>query len=302
MKRKPTNSKKTIKKRIEHSQSKYEYIERKGSPVSVDLVMGSRESKRNILRRGGNAKSSSSPKPFQPILVDKKPISIIISAYQSYDYIEECLNSIEYQTYFDKNNKFEILVGVDGCEKTLDKLLEIKHKYKNLRIFMMNENRGTYITSNTLISKVKYNNIIRFDSDDVMMLEMVNEIMCYYDEYNVVRLRYVKLYGDRKEPFHAYAHGVLFMKSEVFKQLGGYKPWKCAADTEFLKRGKKIMNEKYITRPLFYRRMHGNSLTGSREFGPNSEIRKHYRDLIRNTEIDYNKVKIRKKMSKYVEY
>lgn len=305
MRRRPTNIKKTIKKRIDENQGRYAYIERSGQkktgPVHVGLV-NMKKTDRDRLRRGGTLKPPAKPEPLKPILDDKKPVSIIISAYQSQKFIEECLESVERQTYFIDNDNFEVLVGVDGCQKTLNKLFEIKDKYRNLRIFMMDVNRGTYITSNTLINQVKHNNIIRFDSDDVMMPEMINEIMYYHNEYNVIRLRYVKLYENQKESYHAYAHGVLYMKRDFFKQLGGYQPWKCAADTELLKRGKKIMNEKSITRPLFYRRMHGNSLTGSREFGPNSEIRKKYSNLIRNTAIDYNNIKIRKKMSKYVEY
>lgn len=305
MRRRPTNIKKTIKKRIEENQSRYAYIERSGqkrtTPLNVNLV-AMKKTDRDRLRRGGTLKPPTKPEPLKPILVDKKPVSIIISAYQSQQFVEECFDSIERQTYFVDNDDFEVLVGVDGCQKTLDKLLEIKHKYRNLRVFMMDMNRGTYITSNTLINQVKHKNIIRFDSDDIMMPEMINEIMHYHGEYNVIRLRYTKLFGNQKEQYHAYAHGVLYMNRDFFKQLGGYQPWKCAADTELLKRGKKIINEKSIGRPLFYRRMHGNSLTGSREFGPNSEIRKKYRALLRNTEIDYSKVKIRKKMSKYIEY
>lgn len=60
----------------------------------------------------------------------------------------------------------------------------------------MTENVGTYITSNTLISKAKYNKILRFDSDDIMkenMVECMIEVMdtvgkakivlCYFETF-----------------------------------------------------------------------------------------------------------------------
>jgi len=46
-------------------------------------------------------------------------LSIIISAYNSSDYIIECLNSIRHQMYFHNHNNYEILLGVDHCESTL---------------------------------------------------------------------------------------------------------------------------------------------------------------------------------------
>jgi hypothetical protein len=56
----------------------------------------------------------------------KKPISVIIAAYNADKFIEECLDSVFNQTYFVDNEYYEVLVGVDGCEKTLDKLKMIQ--------------------------------------------------------------------------------------------------------------------------------------------------------------------------------
>lgn len=47
------------------------------------------------------------------------------------------------------------------------------HKYKNLRVMIMNENVGTYVTCNTIMSKARYEWLMRFDSDDVMYENMV---------------------------------------------------------------------------------------------------------------------------------
>jgi glycosyltransferase involved in cell wall biosynthesis len=67
-------------------------------------------------------------------------------------YIKETLDSIYEQIYFKKNDDWEILIGIDGCNETLKYVHSIMENYKNLRVFMMEENRGTYITTNTIMS------------------------------------------------------------------------------------------------------------------------------------------------------
>lgn len=295
MKRKPTDIKKTIKKRIEYNQRKHAFIQEKGGvSIPVKLVGDSKANKRNAMRQGIHQNVS----PL-PILDKKYPVSIIVTAYMVSDYIEECLDSIEIQTYFVNNNNFEVLVGVDNCQKTLNKLLEIKHKYRNFEIFMMNSNKGTYITSNTLLCNVKNNHIIRFDSDDVMKPELVNEVMHFVDEFNVIRFKYDKLIDGKKMAYKSqHAHGAIYCHKSVYDKLGGYQGWMCAADTEFLRRGKKIINEKLINQPLFFRRFHNNSLTRNKAFGMGSEKRKIYHGLL-NNELN---TKIERKINSYVKY
>ena len=40
----------------------------------------------------------------------------------------------------------------------INKVKEIMHKYRNLRVFMMDSNMGTYVTSNTLLDLIQYEN------------------------------------------------------------------------------------------------------------------------------------------------
>ena len=50
--------------------------------------------------------------------------TFLISTYNNVEYIEECLDSIENQTYFKDNTaKFQVLIGVDGCPKTYEKIV-----------------------------------------------------------------------------------------------------------------------------------------------------------------------------------
>lgn len=229
---------------------------------------------------------------------DKEPISIIVTAYQTQDYIEECLDSIENQTYFINNDNYEILVGVDACQNTLKKLLEICHKYRNLKIFMMESNKGTYITSNTLLDLVNYKNIIRFDSDDIMMPEMINEIIKYLKTNNFIQFKFINFRNsnnNREENFiNYYANGVVLMKKTIFDKLGGYMPWRCSADKELLVRGKNILNLKKIDKPLFYRRLHENNLIF--KYDSKNKTKKKYGELINKINI----TKIIPEKNKYI--
>lgn len=232
---------------------------------------------------------------------NRQPISIIITAWQTQDYIEECLDSIEKQTYFKDYDDYEILVGVDACEKTLNKLMKIRHKYRNLRIFMMKTNKGTYVTSNTLLDLVSFKNIIRFDSDDVMLYSMINEIMLYIEKGDVIKFMYNNFsYKNVYNKKSAYSGGVIFYKKKIIEEFGGYMPWICAADGELLQRFiNNDVNIYSLNKSLFLRRRHNNSLTMKNITSMNSKLRKKYH-LLRKTS-NKNIKKIEREINNYIE-
>ncbi|MCK9417274.1 glycosyltransferase, partial [Candidatus Dojkabacteria bacterium] len=224
--------------------------------------------------------------------LEKQPFSIIISAYNSQKYIEECLDSIENQTYFKDNDNYEILVGVDGCQDTLNKLQEIKHKYRNLHIYMMSENKGTYITCNTLIALVKYENIIRFDSDDVMTHNMINEVARNIQDNDIMILGSLDLTNGVVGTKFLLTEGIIYFRKSVMDNIaGGYQPWICSADTELIKR---VVNKAKITqlkKALFHRRLHSESLTQKKGTRYKSELREGYKKMIKPHYKD-NEIKI----------
>ena len=260
------------------------------TPLPVDLVS------RDMIRRGDLEFYTPAPVPKE-----REPVSIIITAYQTQDFIEECLDSIENQTYFKGNDDFEVLLGIDACHDTLTRVKEIKDNYRNLSVYMMDKNMGTYVTSNTLLSLVRFENIIRFDSDDIMKAEMVNEIMHHRNDYDVVRFGYHEFTKNVKSHITKqmwYPHGVVFFRKNVFDLAGGYRNWKCAADSELLKRVEKRVQILRLNRRLFFRRIHKQSLTKSSTTGFRTKVRNSYASRIREYEID-EKIKIRKRTNTY---
>lgn len=209
----------------------------------------------------------------KPVNKPKEGISIIISAYNAQEFIEECLDSIQNQTYFNDFNDYEILLGIDGCQTTLDKVQQIRHKYKNLRVFMMDENVGTYITCNTLIKKAKYNWINRFDADDIMLPYMIETIMSQTGDEPIIRYKLQNFSKENPNIEIARSEGSIVLYKLLFEKYGGYQPWRCSADTELLHRLEGIVKIKYIDEVLFKRRIHEHNLTVAKETNFNSKTR-----------------------------
>lgn len=210
-------------------------------------------------------------------------ISILITAFKTQHFIEACLDSLYNQECFKEENvKFEILLGIDACEETLEKIKEIQGKYQNLHVFYFLENRGTYITFNTLAEKAKYDYILRFDSDDIAYSNMISSIFKLNVKlYNIIRFGFKKYYNENKIIADKHlACGCLFMEKSFFLENGGYSPWKCSADLEFINRTLKICKTGEIKKDLFYYRRHEKSLTMASETKPGSKIRKKYDSLI----------------------
>jgi hypothetical protein len=218
---------------------------------------------------------------------NKECFSILLTAYNTQDFIEECLDSIERQTYFINNNKYEILLGIDGCNDTLNKVKEIKDKYRNLNIFMMYENKGTYITTNTLLDYVNYDNVIRFDTDDIMEDNMIEEVVNNKKDNDLMRLGCVD-FGEKSSNNISPMDGVIYFRYEIMNIAGGYVSWLCGGDSEFIYRVRKYVKISNLNLKLFKRRIHKNSLTNKKDTRFGSKIREDYKKILFST--DYNDV------------
>ena len=92
-------------------------------------------------------------------------VSVVISAYKNDRFLIEAINSVVKSA---KNNNYEILLGVDNCQVTMSGLIKNKNLLPNtLKIYYFPK-VGTYVIRNTLANIAKYENLIFFDSDDIM--------------------------------------------------------------------------------------------------------------------------------------
>jgi glycosyltransferase involved in cell wall biosynthesis len=194
-------------------------------------------------------------------------ISVIIPAWNADKYIEECLNSVAGQDFFAIDNNYEILVGIDGCEKSLKAVLAIAEKYKNLRVLNFKENFGAYVVRNTLAYQAKYDYLLFFDSDDIMLPFMVENHILFSIIADVVYHKYQR-FENGKTPSGKpeVAQGTFGIKAETFKSSGGFMDWKCGADSEFCFRVKNAgIETEIIPSVCMHRRVHPESLTKRKE-------------------------------------
>jgi len=191
-------------------------------------------------------------------------VTIISPTYGTPEYIEDFLVAASRQEQVD-----EILLGIDGCKKTLEKVNLIKHKFSKLRVFWMEKNKGTYITLNTLLGQVKSDYFLIAGSDDMLTSDNVSESLKALIENNadVVRpLYYLLENGVISSPavlsHKNYTHGGILAKMSIFDLVGGFQPYRTSADSDLIRRlemaGCKIV---LLDKRLIYYRRHRKSLT-----------------------------------------
>lgn len=218
--------------------------------------------------------------------------TFLISTYDNVDYIEECLDSIENQTFYkDENNKFQVLVGVDGCQKTYEKIQTIKHKYRNLEVYNMPKNMGAYVALNTLIPYIKYENVIVFGSDDVMVPNGVEILSKTDPSSDIVKFRFHVFVGDISNVTSSpptQAAGAIMIKKRVFGMCGGYHHNRFSSDYELLVRVDKFTKTQLINDQVFYYRAHQKSLTSTVDKG----VRMKFDNQVRRTVYTKDNIKI----------
>jgi glycosyltransferase involved in cell wall biosynthesis len=204
-------------------------------------------------------------------------ITIVISAYQAQDFIEECLNSIlgQYQ-------KIEVILGVDGCKDTMRKVMKIQNKYTqlNLKVYWFPINKGVYVTTNTLVTLAKYNNILTFGADDIMNPDMIKKLMAEDQKYNMIKFNMLNFQDSDRSIYHVYkraAEGCRFFTKQLFMLVGGYVPWRHTGDSEFISRIRPVLCEYHIPEVLFQRRLHEKALTIAPQTCIGSEERNYYK-------------------------
>lgn len=205
-------------------------------------------------------------------------VSICLSAWNTQDYIEECLDSIAAQTWFKTHDNWEILLGIDACEKTLAKVKQIMHKYKNLSVYMMNENVGTYVTCNTIMKLARYEWLLRFDTDDVMPNDMLEKI--FSNNLNGIDfIQYShKDFGIKDN--YGLAWGSHMVKRSIWNKFGGYRNWRISGDYDFLYRIKPQTQHLELNNIFYLRRCHMDSLEHDQSTDMKSELRKKLNNFV----------------------
>jgi capsular polysaccharide biosynthesis protein cpsI len=114
-------------------------------------------------------------------------ISVIVPVYNVETYLEECLDSIQNQTY----TNLEVLLVNDGSTDGSQAICE-HYCQTDKRFRLMNQtNQGQSVARNTGVAASKGEYIVFVDSDDVIKVNYLEELMKYMsDEVDIVESKF----------------------------------------------------------------------------------------------------------------
>ena len=204
-------------------------------------------------------------------------LSILVASYQAERWLADCIESILEQE-LPAAWEIEVLIGVDGCEATLRQAERLNNKF--CKVVSLSRNYGTYVTFNTLMQYAKGELISRFDADDIMLPGFLKrQIQALQAGADMTHTWSIYTDEDLQPTSHVMAHtyyhpegglnrkasdGQFMIRRKLWQKLGGFRPWKCGADTEFHKRARQVgARIDLIEEFLYYRRTHPNSLTAA---------------------------------------
>ena len=179
------------------------------------------------------------------------------------------------------NQEYEVLIGIDSCYDTLNYIYETQFP-SNFNFFFFENKKGPYIIKNTLTELSKFDKILFFDSDDIMMPSLMSEVYSYLDNYGMIKPKYINFTDKNnsrefKKEGSQFGEGVFGIRKSLFLEINGFEGWEVAADSDFMGRYYKTNNSVLHTQSiLFHRRLHENSLTIHPDTGLSSRIRGQY--------------------------
>lgn len=219
-------------------------------------------------------------------------ITVIMPAYRAERFIRDAVDSLLAQT-FSTWNALDLIVVCDGCRETFAKLGKYKGKIKAA---LLRDNVGTYRAINAGLSLANPRSQIigTMGADDMVAPMYLERIADMYDptELSAYSTFYeeVDLNGQHIRFVNRHAPtGQFFYDSRVFKKLGGFRPWHCAADTEFWQRALvEGVTLKTHRDPFFKYRRHGGQITASKERGFGTEYRNEKAELVKRVKYDHS--------------
>ena len=205
-------------------------------------------------------------------------LSVIIPTYRNVEFLPELIDSIVRSNF---NQEYEVLIGIDSCYDTLNYIYETQFP-SNFNFFFFENKKGPYIIKNTLTELSKFDKILFFDSDDIMMPSLMSEVYSYLDNYGMIKPKYINFTDKNnsrefKKEGSQFGEGVFGIRKSLFLDINGFEGWEVAADSDFMGRYYKTNNSVLHTQSiLFHRRLHENSLTIHPDTGLSSRIRGQY--------------------------
>jgi len=119
-------------------------------------------------------------------------ITILIPIYNGIEFLKECLDTIQYQTY--KN--WEIIIGINGFKENSD-VYKFAKTFENekIKVFDFYLIKGKSNTLNEMIKYSNYNWISLLDVDDKWLPKKLESQIEFLNDYDVIGTQ-CKYFGD----------------------------------------------------------------------------------------------------------
>jgi hypothetical protein len=223
-------------------------------------------------------------------------VAVIIAARSAGAWLEQCLESVARQQ-LPPGWQLRVSVGIDECAETLAVAQTLDTGRFQFRYFPARI--GPYVIFNSLANAGHFDAMARFDADDIMLdgylmaqlrllgsgeLAAITHTWSIYVDAHL-RPTAAPLASGSSTPRDGRraeaSHGQFLLTRPAWLRLGGFQPWWCHADTEFLSRAAWSGVARHTVREYLYlRRVHGGSLTRSGDAGYGSKLRQYYASQI----------------------
>ena len=201
-----------------------------------------------------------------------KTLAICICAYDCAEFIPDLVISLKNQKPY-SDWKYNFRIGVDGCAKTAKAL-----KKAGFPFLISHNNYGHAIMRNSLIYHRPADAYAYFDADDFMMSD--------YLRLNIRELEIKKHFvmtkkincdinlNPKSKPVIENG-GAMTFDNNVLQAVGGFQPFRCAIDTDLMRRAEMAgFRIHVIDKPLYLRRSHPKALTKAKDTKIGSAYRK----------------------------
>jgi hypothetical protein len=210
-------------------------------------------------------------------------VSVLMPAYKTPGLVVQAVQSCLDQE-LPEGWSLEVLVGIDACPKTLAAVLALKDDPR-VRIVEFEHNTGPYKVLNGLFKLSSGEVIAILDSDDLMQSKRLKKQLHALRGADFVGSLYNLIPAKKRgkacvehvtlNNLGFAIHSTWCVKRTVYQVLGGYRGWRCGADTDFyiraLAQGAKM---RVLQEPLSIRRVRPNQLTSpGTATGPGSPAR-----------------------------
>ena len=244
------------------------------SPVSLDNSQFEKLPAYDCLVSETRERTSDAPND-----TSNPKITVIMPVYNAEDVIQTSLDSVLAQTW----TNLEVFV-IDDCSK--DNTVTIVEGYaeKDSRVKLLKalKNGGAYVARNQALKQATGDYVTVHDADDwshpQKMETQVNHLIKNPElkgntSEQARATNELKFYRRGKPGTYIFSNmsSFMFRREVVTESLGYWDSVRFAADSEFIRRIKKVFGEKSIaevpTGPLSFQRQTSTSLTGNSAFG-----------------------------------